>query len=212
MRKLSRRAFNLGALATLLVGPGAYAQKVDELQKTPSQGEGPFYPLNRQASPGNTLVRVDADGPLADGDLLRLGGRVMDAGGRPRPGLTVDIWQVDHRGIYNHPGDSRYSQRDPRFRGYGESTTDGEGRYEFTTLLPAVYPGRPPHIHVKLWDGNREVLTTQLYIKGHPLNQRDGMFMWLFGLGSTGFLQFEPRPAGRYAGRPLQSADFDFVV
>jgi protocatechuate 3,4-dioxygenase beta subunit len=37
------------------------------------------------------------------------------------------------------------------------------------------YPGRSPHIHVKLRKGGRELLTTQLYVKGHPLNERDGV-------------------------------------
>lgn len=42
--------------------------------------------------------------------------------------------------------------------------------------MPVPYPGRTPHIHVKLLQGGRELLTTQLYIAGHPQNARD----WLF--------------------------------
>ena len=39
------------------------------------------------------------------------------------------------------------------------------------------YPGRPaPHIHVKVKKGDRELLTTQLMVRGHPGNERDGVF------------------------------------
>jgi protocatechuate 3,4-dioxygenase beta subunit len=37
------------------------------------------------------------------------------------------------------------------------------------------YPGRTPHIHVKVFHGGRE-LTSQFYIAGHELNARDGLF------------------------------------
>lgn len=41
------------------------------------------------------------------------------------------------------------------------------------------YPGRTPHIHVKVKKGDRELLTTQLFIKDHPQNLRDGIFLAL---------------------------------
>jgi protocatechuate 3,4-dioxygenase beta subunit len=46
----------------------------------------------------------------------------------------------------------------------------------FRTIKPAIYPGRTPHIHVKVFDGNHERLTTQFYIKNDPNNMRDGLF------------------------------------
>jgi protocatechuate 3,4-dioxygenase beta subunit len=43
--------------------------------------------------------------------------------------------------------------------------------------LPSRYPGRPPHIHVKLFapDG-RELLTTQIYFSGISDQVPDGIF------------------------------------
>jgi protocatechuate 3,4-dioxygenase beta subunit len=38
------------------------------------------------------------------------------------------------------------------------------------------YPGRTPHIHFKIKQGRKELLTTQLYIKGHPNNPKDGIW------------------------------------
>ena len=45
------------------------------------------------------------------------------------------------------------------------------------------YPGRPaPHIHVKLKRGDRELLTTQINIAGHPGNAVDGVVRSAGGL------------------------------
>ena len=54
------------------------------------------------------------------------------------------------------------------------------------------YPGRTPHIHVKVKKGSRELLTTQIFINGHPQNARDGVF----------------RDAGGLLERELVMADF----
>ena len=38
------------------------------------------------------------------------------------------------------------------------------------------YPGRTPHIHFAVKTKAKEQFTTQCYIKGHPQNERDGVF------------------------------------
>lgn len=40
------------------------------------------------------------------------------------------------------------------------------GAYRFSTDFPGVYPGRPPHIHVKAFAPGHRPLTTQLYLRG----------------------------------------------
>jgi protocatechuate 3,4-dioxygenase beta subunit len=42
---------------------------------------------------------------------------------------------------------------------------DGEGRYRFETDFPGIYPGRPPHLHVKVTASGHRPLTIQLYPK-----------------------------------------------
>jgi protocatechuate 3,4-dioxygenase beta subunit len=42
--------------------------------------------------------------------------------------------------------------------------------------VPVPYPGRTPHIHVKLLDNGSEILTTQLYRAGFAQNESDGLF------------------------------------
>ena len=41
--------------------------------------------------------------------------------------------------------------------------TDGEGRYHFSTIAPAEYPGRPRHIHYRVSHATHVTLVTQLY-------------------------------------------------
>ena len=38
------------------------------------------------------------------------------------------------------------------------------------------YTGRTPHIHFKVKKNDRDLLTTQCYVKGDPGNERD--FLW----------------------------------
>ena len=71
-----------------------------------------------------------------------------------------------------HPGDNRDIVHDKGFQGFGHDITDENGGYRFRTIKPVSYPGRTPHIHVKLLDGNRELLTTQFYIRTTPTIRR----------------------------------------
>jgi Protocatechuate 3,4-dioxygenase beta subunit len=50
------------------------------------------------------------------------------------------------------------------------------GAYRFRTILPALYPGRTRHYHVKVQAPQQPVLTTQLYFPDEPGNSRDGLF------------------------------------
>jgi protocatechuate 3,4-dioxygenase beta subunit len=46
----------------------------------------------------------------------------------------------------------------------------------FRTIKPVPYPGRTPHIHFKVKVKGKDELTTQLYVKGHAGNERDGLW------------------------------------
>jgi protocatechuate 3,4-dioxygenase beta subunit len=85
---------------------------------------------------------------------------------KPITGALLDFWQADDRGEYDNTGN--------RMRGH--QFTDAEGRFTLETLVPAVYPGRTRHIHVKVQAPNQPVLTTQLYFPGEAENQRDPIF------------------------------------
>lgn len=170
----SRRRF-LGGLtlaAAALTVPGAFAEA---LTLTPPQTEGPFYPDHLPLDTDNDLIIIKDSITPAVGAITHLTGRVLDARGEPVKGAVVEIWQVDNNGAYLHSRSGNGDNRDRHFQGFGRFETGSTGEYRFRTIKPVPYPGRTPHIHVKLLKGDRELLTTQCYVKGLPQNERDGV-------------------------------------
>lgn len=159
----------IGALACST--QGALAQRV---MATPAQTEGPFYPDRLPLDQDNDLTRVGGHTASAAGEITDLTGRILDQNGRPLRGVVIEIWQVDHNGHYIHTRDAS-AGNDANFQGFGRFETGEDGAYRFRTIKPVPYPGRTPHIHVKVRKGERELLTTQLYVQGHPLNDGDGV-------------------------------------
>lgn len=171
-----RRRQTLGLLlATASAVAGAQAAQG---QRTPPASEGPFYPPDsmRLADRDNDLVKVAELVQEAGGEVLHLAGSILNRTGQPMPGLRVEIWQCDARGRYLHAGDRGGARRDPGFQGFGFDTSDDSGRYYFRTIKPVAYPGRTPHIHVKVLHDDQELLTTQFYLANHPSNHRDALF------------------------------------
>jgi protocatechuate 3,4-dioxygenase beta subunit len=183
-RHLSRRAWlrrslALGAAtlgASALFTPGVFAE---ELARTPRLTEGPFYPNRLPLDTDNDLVIVNNSITPAVGEITHLSGRVLGMNGEPLRDAVVEIWQVDGRGVYLHTSDSGQRQRDTNFQGFGRCAVGKRGEYYFRTVKPVPYPGRTPHIHVKVKRGDRELLTTQLFVNGHPQNRTDGIFRGL---------------------------------
>jgi len=54
--------------------------------------------------------------------------------------------------------------------------TDATSAYSFRTLKPVAYPGRTPHIHLKVATADGRRLTTQFYLAGDPQNERDFVY------------------------------------
>ncbi len=140
------------------------------LRPTPSQSEGPFYPDQQLQDADFDLLRNGTQN-YSNGQAAWVRGQVTDLQGKPVSGAVVEIWQCNHEGIYRH---SRSSGSAPMvFQGFGRVQAGADGRYAFRTIKPVQYPGRPPHIHFKVKLGNRELLTTQMYIAGEKSNGRD---------------------------------------
>ena len=173
-RPVSRRVFAQGVAfgASLFMVPGLYAE---ELAKTPKLTEGPFYPDKLPLDTDNDLVIVNNSVTPSVGEITHLTGRILNEKGDPIRNAFVEIWQVDNNGAYIHSGSSNRDKLDANFQGYGRFLTDSEGRYYFRTIKPVAYPGRCPHIHFGVSRNGKRVLTTQLLIKGHPQNDRDGV-------------------------------------
>jgi len=173
-RHLDRRAFLKGAVlgAAALAARGALAAK---LVPTPPQTAGPFYPDRLPLDTDNDLLLLnDADRPAA-GEITWLSGRILDARGNPLRAAVVEIWQVDGNGVYLHAGSGNRKKRDARFQGYGRFLTGQDGAYLFRTIKPVPYGSRTPHIHFAVRMPGMEAFTTQCYVEGEPLNERDGV-------------------------------------
>jgi protocatechuate 3,4-dioxygenase, beta subunit len=208
---ITRRRLLAGSAAlAALGGAGAPAAWAERLLPTPEQTTGPFYPLTLPLDSDNDLVTVQGQPAPAAGEVTHVVGRVLDASGRPVSGTRIEIWQCDAFGQYHHPRD-RGGGADPNFQGFGATVTDASGAYRFRTIKPVPYPGRTPHIHFAIKGPDFEPLTTQMYIKGHPLNARDFLLSRIPEPARERVLvDFAPAPEAVEAGALL--AAFDIVL
>lgn len=175
-RSPSRRAFleQLGFITALFTVPGAFAEELS--RKTPWVEEGPFYPPKLPLDTDNDLIVVNDSITPAVGQVTHLSGRVLDSRGEPIRNATIEIWSLDHQGIYLADSSNR-SRYDSHFQGFGRFLTGSTGEYYFRTLRPVAYPGRrAPHVHFKVKRKGAEPWTTQLFIKGEPGNPQDGLW------------------------------------
>lgn len=166
----------------VVLGAGAFAALARSAAAatwvaTPRQTEGPYYPLDWSGDADSDLVQVQGEAARATGEVLHLHGRVLDTTGTPIATAQVEIWQCDAHGVYRHPRDeSPTRRREPGFQGRGRAISDAQGVYRFRTIRPVPYPGRAPHIHVKVTSPGRRPLITQFYVADEPLNARDSLF------------------------------------
>ena len=168
---IDRRTF-FTLFGTLII-PGISS---GSLTRTPWQGEGPFYPDQIPEDTDNDLVKNGENSVEAGGKILILKGILVNLDSQPVNGVSIEIWQTDNNGVYLHSGSFASDIMDKQFQGFGRTKTDRNGQFLFRTIVPTEYPGRTPHIHMKLWSEGQNVLTTQLYIHNHPQNEKDFLF------------------------------------
>ena len=131
-------------------GPAAVASGLVTCVLVPESSEGPFFvdeqKLRRNITEGKGGVRL----------TLRL--TVVDVSTcRTIRGAIVDVWHCDAAGAYSGArGAGGTFLR-------GMQRTDAKGVAAFRTVYPGWYPGRTPHVHVKVALGGNVVHTGQLY-------------------------------------------------
>jgi protocatechuate 3,4-dioxygenase beta subunit len=128
-------------------------------EPTAPETEGPFF---KPKSP----QRSDLREPATKGKPFELSGYVLTKSCRPVRGAVVDLWHADENGEYDNIG----------FRYRGHVITEPDGAFRFHTIMPALYPGRTRHYHVKVQAPGSHLLTTQLYFPNEPRNSRDNLF------------------------------------
>jgi protocatechuate 3,4-dioxygenase beta subunit len=207
---VDRRSFlgGLACSAAAFATKGAFAE---ELLRTPEQMEGPFYPDKLPLDTDNDLLIINDDLSPAVGEVTHLTGRILDSSGSPVRYAVVEIWQVDHNGVYLHSGGGDRNTLDKHFQGFGRFTTGKSGEYYFRTVKPVPYPGRTPHIHFAVKKKGHDRFTTQCYVKGEPLNEKDGVLRGIRDRQARDsvIVDFKPIPESR-AGE--LAAQFDIVL
>src|SRR5512140_971524 len=150
----SRRSFihKFGLSTVLFTTPGVFAEELTRKTRTKTAAveEGPFYPPKLPLDTDNDLIIVNDSITPAVGEITHLSGRVLGLTGDPIRNATVEIWSVDHDGIYLADRSSQ-TTFDAHFQGFGRFLTGSSGEYYFRTLKPVRYNGRQaPHIHFKI--------------------------------------------------------------
>jgi len=151
---MSRRMFAGAGLASagLLWTSGARA--LGEKAATATSTIGPFYPIVHPGDSDADLTLVKGHDKRAIGQVIEVSGRVFDVKGNPLPGATLELWQANAAGRYDHPSDPAVAPLDPNFQGYATLRADSKGEWRIVTIKPGGYGSpighRPPHIHFDL--------------------------------------------------------------
>jgi hydroxyquinol 1,2-dioxygenase len=170
-------------------------------EATASTVLGPFHMVD---SPQRELG--DNVSPQSVGQPCVVHGRVRDAQGVPIAGATVDVWQANADGFYDvqQPGVQQTGN------GRGLFTTDEQGRFWFTSVVPSFYPiptdgpvgellsaarrheFRPAHIHFIVTAPGYKELTTHIFVNEGKYLDSDAVF----AVKESLVRDFVARPAG----------------
>ncbi len=190
---LDRRAVLTGMAAGTVLAGGSFFGSPDDMEantiataadgsvciKDPGETSGPYPGDGTNEVNGGTVnvlaetgvlrqdIRPSFGGmtPVAEGVQFDLVLTLVDAGKgcAPLPGHAVYLWHCDAAG--------QYSIYDTPDRNYlrGVQVSDVAGKVRFTTVFPACYAGRWPHVHFEVFasaeaatSGKASRLTSQL--------------------------------------------------
>ncbi len=157
--------------------PPRHSAQSEHLGQTPSQTVGPFFgfglaPVQYGYEFGQPLDCVIAR-PHADGEHIRLSGRVLDGAGVPVTDALVEVLQADAQGrVVNSPQEAEALG----FRGFGRcgTGTEADARFCFHTVKPGSLGGQAPHLSVVvLMRGMLQHAFTRMYFEGEASNAVD---------------------------------------
>ena len=195
-RRRALQLLGVGAAAGVLTAcgvtgtsasPSPSVTNTTGLTEIPGETAGP-YPGDGSNGPDvleqSGVVRSDIRSSFgeasatAEGIAMTLKLTVLDiaAGGTPMTGAAVYVWHCNQAGEY-----SMYSQpvlNENYLRGV--QVTDSAGLVTFTSIVPACYTGRWPHVHFEVYpdlssitDATKAIATSQLAL---PKNVCDTVF------------------------------------
>jgi protocatechuate 3,4-dioxygenase beta subunit len=130
------------------------------------------------------VVRSDIRSSLGDAGgtaegvpmTLELTLRDLAGGGNAFAGVAVYVWHCDREGRYSLYSDGVTGENYLR----GVQIADAAGKVSFTSIFPACYSGRWPHIHFEVYpdrasitDANKAIATSQVAL---PKDVCDAVF------------------------------------
>jgi catechol 1,2-dioxygenase len=189
---------------------------------TPRTIEGPLYVAGAPESKG--FARLD-DGSESDkAEVLFMQGTVRDEQGKPIAGAKVEVWHCNLMGGY-----SFFDQTQSPFNLRRTIIADGEGRYQFRSILPVGYScppdgttqrlldqlgrhgHRPAHIHFFISAEGQRKLTTQINIDGDEFLWDDFAFASREGLvPAVKKITDAATIKAKGLDQPYSEIDFDF--
>jgi catechol 1,2-dioxygenase/hydroxyquinol 1,2-dioxygenase len=146
---------------------------------------GPFHVVESPVRQFGADISAESTG-----DACLVHGTVRSPSGEPIAGATVDIWQANAEGFYDvqQPGVQSVGN------GRGLFTTNADGEFAFTSIVPSYYPiptdgpvgvlldatrrhpNRPAHIHFLVKAHGFTDLTTHIFVAGSPYIDSDAVF------------------------------------
>jgi protocatechuate 3,4-dioxygenase, beta subunit len=199
----------LPSIGPWLVPKVAHAQ-TSKLRPTPQDVEGPYYPKTWSGDVDNDLTTFNGK-KYESGVPMALSGLIRSENGSPVKNALVEIWQIDDKGEYRHPDFGGEGPANRGFQGYGHMHTADSGAYEFKTIKPIGYSGRPPHVHFKVIASGHRDLVTEMYFVGE--NTEGSWYQRLFGGFSKERDRLSVSPTTRSVGSvDTLEAVFDLVL
>lgn len=184
---------------------------------------GPFYLDDAPVKELGADLATDRDGVI-----ILAKGVVRDILGKPLAGATVDTWQADGSGTYpiqeQERGQDKHDLR-------GKFTTNENGEYYYTTVLPKPYtvpfdgpvgdlmragkrhPWRAAHLHYILRATGYRDITTEVFFENTEYVDNDAVF----GVRKSLITSLKPVKKGQDLGLTLERTpdamfEFDFVL
>lgn len=161
--------------------PTASASSATGLNEIPDETAGP-YPGDGSNGPDvleqSGVVRsdirtsFDTGSATAEGVPMTLELTILDLaqGGRPFAGVAVYVWHCDREGRYSMYSSGLENENYLR----GVQIADAAGVVRFTSIFPACYTGRWPHIHFEVYpdqasitDASATIATSQVALPQH---------------------------------------------
>ena len=166
-------------------GSGSGGSSAAATGEIPEETAGPF-PGDGSNGPDileqSGVVRSDIRSGIGDADgtadgvpmTLELDIRDLANGGSAFAGAAVYVWHCDREGRYSMYSDGVTEENYLR----GVQIADGAGKVTFTSIFPACYDGRWPHVHFEVYpdrssitDATKVIATSQVALPEDTCDQ-----------------------------------------